>query len=76
VGCPGSGTVSSPTGEVHSPTLWTRHLLRPQICPSFRAAWSLEPSESDPLWLLVGTAISTISRRRLVHNAGLVESRD
>jgi hypothetical protein len=48
-----------------------------RIWPSFRGSSGLEPCDvpkvrlrSEPLWLPGGTTISTISRRRLVHNAG------
>jgi hypothetical protein len=67
------------------PALCTNRLLRPRIWPSFRASSGLPSAgsgqahvatyrqvrlRSEPLWLPGGTTISTISRRRLVHNAG------
>jgi len=54
------------------------HLLQPRIWPSFRASSGLEPCDVPtstpqvrvPAVTPGGTTISTISLRRLVHNAG------
>jgi hypothetical protein len=57
---------------MHEPPAATEDLA---ALPGVRGSRTLRRTEqvclrSEPLWLPGGTAISTISRRRLVHNAG------